>query len=312
MTNNSPKVTARRIMGLSLATLLPVLAAGFIGLSAAPASAMPVNNQTLSPTGSGSNVTSFTLVLVGDVLPLLGVSGNWASITVPSWGDPFCTPSGNDCTVNVTYNATLNQSTLLYRGSYGLFSNVGQGETGYHFGYVIVKPPPDGQPCNYYIQIGAIVSGTWTYISGPATHLATTPNLSVDSGCPPPPKNGYSVGIVYYEAQFAKATLPMQSWNVVLYSPGNDGAQPKIAFSNYTKEAIRVSNTGIVLGLKEPTNAEGWETLISMMNAVDMPPPGTSGSPFQMLSKPPPGIIKPTKLSPSDLAHLWLRHLMRR
>jgi hypothetical protein len=312
MPDNSPKLPARSITGLSLATLLPVLAAGFIALSPVPGSAMPVNNQTLSPTGSGSNVTSFTLVLVGDVLPLLGVSGNWANITVPSWGDPFCTPSGADCTVYVTYNATLNQSTLVYSGSYGLFSNVGQDETGYHFGYVIVKPPPGGQPCDYYIQIGAIVSGVWRYTSGSRSHLTTTPNLSVDSGCPPPLKTGYSVGIIYYEAAFAKATLPIQSWNVVLYNPAKDGAQPKITFSNYTKEAIRVSNTGIVLGLKEPTTAEGWQTLISMMNTVNMPPPGTSGSPFQALSKPPPGIIKPTKLKPSGLAHLWLSHLMRK
>ena len=101
--------------------------------------------------------------------------------------------------------------------------------------------------------------------------------------------------VVFYEATVVGGTLPVAAWTVVPYTPAPSGAQPRIKFANYEQQSAEVYNTGILLGIKPPTDDDGWVQLVSTMNAVNMPPPGASGSPFVPLTTAPPSILKPEK-----------------
>jgi hypothetical protein len=287
--------TARRrsaLAGAVLAGLFPALVAGLVQLNVGPASASwQIQNQN----GGGTNAdiyapngtaTAFTVVLSGDYLPAMGIppsQGNTGTIYVQNWGDPFCPPPafGNPCPVTATFSPSANTTTLVYSGTQGLFPN--SVTTGYyHFGYVLASG------ANAYDPIA--FSTNWTYVSGSQQLSANVPWLSMKCDCKLA-KNSL-VAIVYYQSTFVGGSLPVASWNIVSYTPKGTGAQPTIKFANYGAQSAAVYNTGILLGIKPPTNPKGWEQLVSEMNAADMPPPGASGSPFQPLSKPPPKILK--------------------
>ena len=209
-------------------------------------------------------------------------SGDSATLYEPAWADPYCnpSPSGNTCPVQVSYNPATNDTTFIYSGT-TLYDNGGTGLQ--HFGYAINGSHYAVKPVTSY----------WTYVEGSQQHTIGVPLANIVCACKFT-KNSL-VAIVFYRATFVKGSLPVESWNIVSYVP-NGGQQPKVQFANYEGQPMEVSDTGIVLGIKPPTTLEGWATLVSMMNATNMPPPGVSGSPFEPLLKPPPKILKPKQI----------------
>jgi hypothetical protein len=284
-------------------TMLPILVACLVALSATAARAEIVpppppnqggGNYTATGPSASTTPTSFTIVMAGNLLGAAGIpSGSSGIIYEPSWADPFCdpSPSGNTCPVQVSYNFHTNQTTFVFSGS-ALYGNAGQ--AAYHFAFDITQ--------GHYVAVPQ--SAYWTYMSGSVQYTASTPLANVACVCKY--TKASLVAIVFYKAVYVKGTIAVGSWNIVSYIP-NGPQQPKIKFTNFTAQPMEVSDTGIVLGIKPPTTPEGWHTLISMMNATNMPPPGASGSPFEPLLKPPPKVLKPEKLKlepPSRLSQV--------
>jgi hypothetical protein len=292
MATSSSNPSISRALAGTLTGMFVAVAASLVCLSSAPASAEcngcgggtnGGGNYTAPGPNSGSAPLNYTMVLSSDLLPALGIaSGNSGTVYEPAWADPYCnpSPSGNTCPVQVSYNPSTNETTFVYSGT-TLYDNGGTGMQ--HFGYAI-------NGSHYAVRP---VASYWTYVQGSQQHTVGVPLAYVACSCKFT-KNSL-VAIVFYSAAFVKGSLPVQSWNIVSYVP-NGREQPKVQFANYEGQPMEVSDTGIVLGIKPPTTLEGWATLVSMMNATNMPPPGASGSPFQPLLKPPPKVLKPKQI----------------
>ena len=295
MRNTSPAGIARGLTATYLASLIPAFVAGAIALTATAALAQQCDNCG----GSGGNTTvyappggpieSFTMVMAGNQLSGFGiVSGNSGIVQEPAWADPFCNPSpnGNTCPVSVIYNPSTNQTTVVYSGS-SIYQNSGAGE--YHFGYAMNGTGPH----NIFVPL----SGFWSVVKGSQQVSYASPLIAETCSCRA--TKDELVAIVFYQATFATTEAMVESWNTIEYPKAMKG-QPTIKFANYGTQNVRISNTGIITGIKPPTDYAGWQTLTSMMNLANMPPPGASGSPFERLLKPPPKILKPTKYKGGD------------
>ncbi len=174
----------------------------------------------------------------------------------------------------------------MYSGTQGLLGSPIDGSF-YHFGWI------DGYCTGNCSELSGIITDSyWTFGKVSKKENVGVASASVSCVCKLNPKNT-EVAVVYYQAEF-KSGLAARSWNIVLYTP-TGSRQPKVVFKNHESQAMEVTNTGIVLGIKAPTNYDGWQTLVSMMNFQNMPPPGMSGSPFEPLANPPPKILKPEK-----------------
>jgi hypothetical protein len=307
-TTSSPRRNALR--GALLVAVLSAMIAGFIQLSLAPAAAYTnggdTDNKDVYAPSSGVP-TSFTVVFNGNQLNDLGVppsEGNSGTINEPNWADPFCNPnpSGNECPIAFTYSPTSDTTTLVFSGSQ-LYSNTGISGT-YHFGYVL-----DGQEYGQEVYALQTMSSYWTYSPSRNNNasnqppypnlIAYVPMLSLKCECKATSKS--LVAIVFYESTAVAGNLPVASWTIIPYDPAPNGAQPAIKFSNYEQQSAKVYNTGVLLGIKAPTDNDGWVQLLSTMNAAGMPPPGADGSPFVALTKAPPPVLKPEKPGKGDL-----------
>jgi hypothetical protein len=288
-TTSSARI-ARGLAVTYLGSLIPAFAAGLIALAASPALAQcngcnGGGNSTAYGPPAGGSIQSFTMVLAGNVLPAIGIpSGNSGTVQEPAWADPFCNPSptGNQCPVSAYFNPTANTTTIVYSGS-TIYPNSGTAGA-YHFGYAM----------NGAHFVVVPVSGYWSVVAGSHQSTVGSPFLSEFCDCKPT-KNG-GIAIVFYQATFVKTRQVIMSWNIMSTPDATARQQPKIHFVNYGNQAVEVESTGIIVGIKPPTDFDGWQTLTSMMNVTNMAPPGTAGSPFQPLRFPPPKILKPTKL----------------
>lgn len=307
----------RRAFGFFAArrTFIGVLALFFAGVlyaSAAPALSAPPcntcgNGDVFSPSSSGSGTpTSFTVTIYGDYLASFGItSGSSGTVQEPPSLDPFCPTSQTSCPVQVSYSsspAPEGSTTIVYSGNQGLFPN-SQQSGAYHFGWVPVGCYSPSGPCGDYVPTQPLAS-KWTFAKNRALNVGM---LAVECTCKvSTTSKNVRIAIVYYQASFPKAPgSTFQVWNAVAYVPKKNGAQPGIKFYNYESAPIEVSNTGIMLGITPPTDLAGWFALVAQMNYADMPPPGSSGSAFVALTKPPKSILKPRKLgsgSGSDLS----------
>ena len=110
----------------------------------------------------------------------------------------------------------------------------------------------------------------------------------------------WKYAIVFVSASTkATGTASYGSWWAIGYVPKGK-SQPIIQFRNYGTQTLYVKSSGILLNQAVPTDLACLSNpacpenmaILANENSVSLPPPGTSGSPFSPLAKP-PKVLKP-------------------
>jgi hypothetical protein len=226
--------------------------------------------------------------------------GNWTDQigTQPLYGpyDPFCPPSNgpsNPCYPTVTYNASTNTTTVSFAGP-TLYQNIPSHPGEYHFGLL----------STWYDQSldNMVLAQYWTYASQPP---AAQPIVSVNWSPKTLTCSNWRYATVYIAVALTKGGSAVTGqWMQTAYCPGKGTKQPVFTFKNYGKQTVYVVSSGVVLNQSVPTNANCFTndaacaqdmSILSTLNFAGMPPPGSAGSPFVKLQKPPRSVLKPLK-----------------
>jgi hypothetical protein len=251
------------------------------------------------PSSGTSCPTNFEVVFRGNLT-------NVIPSQQPLYGhyNAFCPPSrgpSNPCPPYITFNPTANTTTVTFGGpnsTYGttLYQNsVHPGDV--HFALMAGSGGQASiKPLEQYAY--------WTYASAPPV---AAPIVSVNwrQQADTAEIGGATVKWAYAVVYIAGALKPNSpsvyaSWLTIPYVLKGSN-QPRFAFTNFGKQPIYVTSSGVVLGLPVPTDPECIKLpdcsenmdIISTLNEIGYPPPGTSGSPFVPLQYPPPSVLKP-------------------
>jgi hypothetical protein len=242
----------------------------------------------------------FEVNFSGDDISEICGTGNPPCLQQPLYGvyNPFCPPSngtGNPCYPTVTYSPTANITTVEYSGA-NLYQNVPNHPGDYHFGLFAGFGTQQKQDRLYGC-------GYWTFNSAPAIRQ---PFVNVNWS----PKAIKSTKWAYAEVYVSVALKPKGPdaagfWTEIAYVP-KGSAQPTLTFTNNGTQTLYVTSSGIVANQavpqdpscrKEPACAEDM-AILGNLNFAGSPPPGSSGSPFVALARPPKSVLKPEKASP--------------
>jgi hypothetical protein len=202
----------------------------------------------------------------------------------------FCNPSGSgNCQPTVTYTASTNTTTVEWSGPV-LYHNRVSGKPGVHFGILAARDST--------ASIKSLEQASyWSY---PSTPENPEPIISVNSKQPAKSSN-WKYAVVYLAGSTTPGGSEYASWTEIAYVPNSSGEQPQFTFTNYGKQTIYVTSSGIVLDQSVPTDPACLKspdcpenmTLLGDLQEVNYPPPGQPSSSFVALQFPPASKLKP-------------------
>ena len=264
------------------------LAACLLGLAwAAPASAgTPAeffNEYDWAPTSPTPGPTDFEIIFAGNV-----------SCQIPPQNahDGSTNPFKGGKPITTTFDPTSNTTTVEFSGA-----PLVPGQR-YHFGLNQgFAPTPPLQ----------VIGKKWTYRRSAPSPL---PIVNVTPTTPIAPKGPYKYAIVYLEAAFEQGGQTYGSWYEIPYNPNKTSTdattgQPMLTFTNYGKQTLYISNTGIQFGVDIASSPEcvtnpTCSANNRRLNRLDFgitPPPGQPNTKFVAIAAPPPAKLTPTPVA---------------
>jgi hypothetical protein len=238
----------------------------------------------------------------GDDISQICESGNPPCSQQALYGpyDAFCGPShgpSNPCFPTVTFSPTENVTTVTYSGQ-NLFQNIPSQPGKYHFG--LFAGFGDSQQ-----QDRLNGCGYWTFANAPSV---AQPFVNVNWSPTKLMSTKWAYAEVYVSVALqAHGPTLAGFWTEIAYVPKGT-AQPTLKFTNNGTAPLYVTSSGIVPNQPVPSDpacrmnpscAQDM-AILANLNFAGSPPPGSSGSPFVPLTRPPKAVLKPQPKSPCE------------